>query len=218
MSLSNEKTNDLSIFCDRILVLSKYRKLNGRELADFLGISVSFLHRCKLGKVSISGKTWRKLEEAERKAGMRVGGEDRFQRALERAQLALGELAKISEADFTEGSSEVLRLAETPSVVADRGVFSAERLFEEMDVGRVFPGRDVESISSREVYVFLGAYYPLLHSHLRIALLENNHVSEEAFKMLEKRHQLKGDLALAIRKALEHTQKILENELSRAAS
>ncbi|MBN2069122.1 MAG: helix-turn-helix transcriptional regulator [Opitutales bacterium] len=67
-----ENNTDFIHFSDRSDDLAKHLNLNAKELAEFIGISRPMLYAYKTGRSPITGKVWRKLAQAEEKAGIRL--------------------------------------------------------------------------------------------------------------------------------------------------
>jgi hypothetical protein len=67
------KSENFSEFSERTEVLSRRLHLNVSDLPEKISISASMFHAYRSGKYPISPKAWRKLELAERAAGLGVG-------------------------------------------------------------------------------------------------------------------------------------------------
>jgi len=65
-----EKKNTFRIFLERSDKLAEIRRVSLRELAPLMGLSVASLFGYRSGAIPISNKAWRKLEEAEKAAGI----------------------------------------------------------------------------------------------------------------------------------------------------
>jgi hypothetical protein len=57
-------------FFEKVDNLKLFKDFSDHELASEIGISRSLLHAMRVGKKPISQKTWFKLEQAERRAGL----------------------------------------------------------------------------------------------------------------------------------------------------
>lgn len=67
-----EKLEHFSVFLERTDRLAEHLGLSLRDLANQIGISQAMLFGNRAGKYPISSKTWRKLEKAEKAAGLDV--------------------------------------------------------------------------------------------------------------------------------------------------
>lgn len=65
-----EKKNDFRNFLERTDVLAKKLKVSLRELAPIMELSVASLFGYRSGAIALSVKAWRKLEAAEKAAGI----------------------------------------------------------------------------------------------------------------------------------------------------
>lgn len=79
-----EKKNDFRNFLERTDVLAKNLKVSLRELAPIMELSVASLFGYRSGAIRLSVKAWRKLEAAEKAAGIAADDEVNY--------LKLGEL------------------------------------------------------------------------------------------------------------------------------
>lgn len=71
-----QKSENYSEFSERTEILSRSLRLNLSDLPKKIGISASMFHAYRSGKYPISPKVWRKLEAAERSAGIEVKNPD----------------------------------------------------------------------------------------------------------------------------------------------
>lgn len=69
------KLDENRVFSERSDALSEHLRISLRETAARIGISQAMLFAYRTGKSPVSGKAWRKLEAAERAAGLRTPGD-----------------------------------------------------------------------------------------------------------------------------------------------
>jgi len=69
------KNQTIIPFSDRVEQLAAHLGIGVKETASRIGISPAMLFAYKSGKNPISGKAWRKLEEAEIRAGLKIGSD-----------------------------------------------------------------------------------------------------------------------------------------------
>jgi transcriptional regulator with XRE-family HTH domain len=121
-----KKVNNFENFLERSDLLAAKLLLSQEELADFLGIGRTTLWGYRKGTRPINGKAWRKLEDAERAAGI-----DQVTRKLvAEKQLTHDELSEpyknqVTRDEFSEMGAKLDRLTDLVEQLLDQRATSS---------------------------------------------------------------------------------------------
>lgn len=105
------ESENFSEFSERTESLSDSTGCRLSDLPALIGISASMFHAYRSGKYPISAKAWRKLEAAERKAGIRPGEA--------KAEAAAAALANNPPADPSARAAQATRLLDLEEKALD---------------------------------------------------------------------------------------------------